>query len=36
MNFENQILLGIFDILFAIAIKTDGIYKILLMKNKRK
>ena len=36
MEFETWLLLGILDILLAIAIRLDGIYKILLKKNKKK
>ena len=36
MDFETWLLLGIFGILLAIAIRLDGIYKILLKKNKKK
>jgi hypothetical protein len=36
MDFETWLLLGIFSILLAIAIRLDGIYKILLKKNKKK
>jgi hypothetical protein len=36
MNFETWLLLGIFVILLAIAIRLDAIYKILLKKNEKK
>ena len=36
MEFETWLLLGIFSILLAITIRLDGIYKILLKKNKEK
>ena len=36
MNFETWLLLGIFGVLLAIVIRPDGIYKILLKKNKKK
>ena len=36
MDFETWLLLGIFSILLAIAVRLDGIYKILLKKNKKK
>jgi len=36
MNFETWLLLGIFGVLLAIVIRLDGIYKILLKKNKKK
>ena len=36
MQFETWLLLGIFSILLAIAIRLDDIYKILLKKNKKK
>ncbi len=36
MNFETWILLGIFGFLFAIAIRIEGINKILSKKNKKK
>ena len=36
MEFETWLLLGIFSILLAIAIRQDDIYKILLKKNKKK
>ena len=36
MDFETWLLLGIFSVLLAIAIRLDGIYKILLKKNKKK
>ena len=36
MNFETWLLLGIFGILLGIAIRLDGIYKILSKKNKKK
>ena len=36
MDLETWLLLGIFNILLAIAIKLDGIYKILSKKNKKK
>ena len=36
MDFETWLLLGIFSVLLAIAIKLDGIYKILSKKNKKK
>jgi len=36
MNFETWLLLGIIGVLLAIVIRLDGIYKILLKKNKKK
>ena len=36
MEFETWLLLGIFSILLAIAIRLDGIYKILSKKNNKK
>ena len=36
MEFETWLLLGSLDILLAIAIRLNGIYKILSMKNKKK
>ena len=36
MEFETWLLLGTFSILLAIAIRLDGIYKILLKKNEKK
>ena len=36
MEFETSLLLGIFSILLAIAIRLDGIYKILSKKNNKK
>jgi len=36
MDIKTCLLFGIFDILLAIAIRLDGIYKILLKKNKKK
>ena len=36
MEFETWLLLGIFSILLVIVIRLDGIYKILLKKNKKK
>jgi len=36
MDFETWLLLGIFSILLAIVVRLDGIYKILLKKNKKK
>ena len=36
MDLETWLLLGIFSILLAIAVRLDGIYKILLKKNKKK
>ena len=36
MQFETWLLLGIFSILLAIVIRLDGIYKILIKKNKKK
>ena len=35
MNFKTWLSLGIFGILFAIAIRLEGIYKILLKKMKK-
>ena len=35
MDFEGWLLLGIFGILLAIAIRLDGIYKTLSKKNKK-
>ena len=36
MDLETWLLLGIFNILLAIAVRLDSIYKILLKKNKKK
>tara|TARA_B100001029_G_scaffold169061_1_gene163632 strand:- start:668 stop:778 length:111 start_codon:yes stop_codon:yes gene_type:complete len=36
MDFETWLLLGIFGILLAIAIRLDGVYKILSNKSKKK
>jgi len=36
MEFETWLLLGIFSILLAIAIRLDNIYKIFKKKNKKK
>ena len=36
MELETSLLLAIFSILLAIAIRLDGIYKILSKKNKKK
>ena len=36
MDFKTWLLLGIFSILSAIAIRLDGIYKILSKKSKKK
>ena len=36
MDFETWLLIGIFSVLFAIAIRLEGIYKILSNKNKTK
>ena len=36
MDFETWLQIGIFGVLFAIAIRLEGIYKILSKKNKKK